>query len=107
MVSEAARSLRSEMSRWLDELEGPRAAQLEKARTRKRTHEISARAVAEIEAFRDVFALEKRSAFEELDGTVFAEGWCVPNIDKRLDRWRDQLAFIEMKLDEDSDAQTN
>lgn len=107
MVSETARSLRSEMNRWLDELEGPREAQLEKARTRKRTHEISARTVAEIEAFRDVFDLEKRSAFEELDGTMFAEDWCVPNIDKRLERWRDQLAFIEMKLAEDPDNGIN
>ena len=106
MVSEAARALRNEMVRWLDELDGPREAQLEKAQTRKRTHEISARTVADIEAFRDVFDLTKRSAFEKLDATVFGEQWCVPAIERRLERWREQLAFIEMKLAEDTDNQT-
>ena len=106
MVSETARSLRSEMDRWLIELDEPREAQLAKAPTRKRTHEISQKAVADIEAFRDVFDLTKRTDFENLDTTVFAEDWCTPAIERRLDHWREQLAFIEMKLTEDSDNQT-
>lgn len=107
MVSEIARSLRSEMERWLDELEKSREAQLARAQTRKRTHEISAKAVAEIEAFRDVFDLTKRSVFENLNSTEFSEDWCLPTITRRLDYWREQLAFIEMKLAEDPDDQTN
>ncbi len=82
---------------WLADLEEPKRAQLEKATTRKRTHFVSRKAVAEFDKFRSHFTVAIRE-FDELDTSMFFEGWCLPSIDKYLDRWCEQLAFVESRM---------
>lgn len=85
---------------WLRQIDDPLKKQLDRAKSRKRTLAVSEKGVKAFEEFRAVFALEGID-YAELDGVdcaAFEEEWCLPKIDECLGYWRDQLAFIEMRI---------
>ncbi len=103
-VNELLRLIREGMGAWLDDVEEPRKKQLEKARSRKRTRDVSQKAVKEFEELRAVFELGGKDIAQGISVSVFCEGWCLPAIDKHLDYWREQLAFIESRIADEGEV---
>ncbi|HUU83522.1 MAG TPA: hypothetical protein VM243_08465 [Phycisphaerae bacterium] len=100
LVDKLIMLLREGMPAWLDDIDGERRRQLEKARTRKRTLHVSQKAVKELEEFRSVFVVTGREIAEGLDLRALGESWCLQAIDECLGYWREQLAFIEARIAE-------
>ncbi len=104
LIPHVVRSLKVGMEPhvWPNDIEGPLKEQLNKAKSRKRILSISTKAVKAFSEFRAVFELDSNGPAEGLDASLFRGDWCLPVIDKHLDYWRDQLAFIETKIAEEA-----
>lgn len=99
---------------WIREIEDPVQAALEKAKTTKQSIVASRRGVKGFIELLEVFNIGDKEWAQQLfefksDGRrtqiipnwrVFWDDWCAPMIEERLNYWREQLAFVEMRLAE-------
>lgn len=88
---------------WIPDIENPAKLKLEKAKTRKQSHAASAKAVKELLDLRGVFERAGDVHGLKLQTDLFWEDWCLPALDRTLDYWRDQLAFVEQRMAEAED----